>query len=151
MIRTRRRLRLCITLLILNLLFIWGNSLLPGSVSAALSQWVNNMLSSLFPSHLPDTPQSHGLLRKMAHLTEFCFLGIWLTWLAGMLKKPRWLPLLCGISAACLDEAIQCFVPDRGPGLRDVALDSSGVILGMILLLAGYAIQIKQKSEEPDL
>lgn len=40
MIRTDKRLRLCVTLLVLILVFIWGNSLMPGEVSQAISNWV---------------------------------------------------------------------------------------------------------------
>ena len=61
-----------------------------------------------------------------------------LTWLLGMLGKPGCWPLFLGMAAACVDETIQIFVPDRGPSVRDVALDSSGVLAGMILLHLGH-------------
>ena len=47
MIRTDKRLRLCITLLICNLIFIWGNSLLPGEISGAFSDWVKSILEQI--------------------------------------------------------------------------------------------------------
>ena len=53
MIRTDKRLRLCYCLLVLNLAFIWGNSLLPGEVSDAFSDWVKELLASLFPGDGP--------------------------------------------------------------------------------------------------
>ena len=43
MIRTDKRLRICVTLLILILVFIWGNSLMPGTVSQAISNWVQRL------------------------------------------------------------------------------------------------------------
>ena len=46
--RTDKRLRLCITLLTCVLIFIWGNSLLPGEVSGALSDWVKSILARIF-------------------------------------------------------------------------------------------------------
>ena len=48
MIRTDKRLRLNAALLICVLTFIWGNSLLPGEVSGAFSDWVKSILERLF-------------------------------------------------------------------------------------------------------
>ena len=44
------------------------------------------------------------------------------------------------------DEIIQCFIPDRGPSIKDVLIDTSGVALGIGVLLAGYAIYQKRKN-----
>lgn len=137
MIRTDKRIRLCVTLLICNLVFIWGNSLLPGEISGAISDGVKDILQSLIPGG-ETSPASSGLLRKAAHFTEFTLLGMCLAWLFGMLQKRRFWPLLLGVGAACVDETIQIFVPDRGPSIRDVALDSCGVLTGMILLYLGH-------------
>ena len=139
MIRTDKRIRICTTLLILNLCFIWGNSLLPGEISGAFSDWVKSLLEALFPGDGSQAPGG-GLLRKLAHFTEFAGLGIWLLWLFSMVKKPRILAFFCGTLAACIDETIQMFVPDRGPSLKDVAIDACGVLTGMILLQIGYGL-----------
>lgn len=138
--KTNTRLRLCITLLVLNLLFIWGNSLLPGEVSGAFSRWVKELLG-IAPGD-PDT--GHGLLRKLAHFTEFACLGALLQWLHGMLQRKAWRSALWGFGAACLDETIQIFVPDRGPGIKDVLIDTAGVCLGVALL---WICMIQKKSK----
>lgn len=135
--RTDTRLRLCITLLICNLIFIWGNSLLPGEVSGAFSDWVKWILAQLF-SGAPGGPTGGGLLRKIAHFTEFAALGMCLAWLHGMLQKGRLQPFLWGVLAAAVDETIQRFVPDRGPSIRDVCIDSAGVLTGIVLLWLGH-------------
>ena len=139
MIRSGKRLRLCIVLLTVNLIFIWGNSLLPGELSGALSQWLKELL------HFggDDPSAGHGLLRKLAHFAEFACLGACLSWLFGMLRKNPWLPLVFGFLAACLDETIQIFVPDRGPAIRDVLIDTAGVCLGLAALLLGHTIYKK--------
>lgn len=146
MARSNRSLRICTAFLVMNLVFIWGNSLLPAEISSAFSQWVKGILQMIFPDALPGEGGS-GLLRKLAHFCEFCTLGLLLTWLFGMLCRKRFLnkglPLLCGAAAAGIDETIQCFVPGRGPSLRDVGIDTLGVILGILLLTAGYMIRIK--------
>ncbi len=145
MIRTDKRLKLCITLLICNLVFIWGNSLLPGEVSGAISDWVKELLSLLFHSTGEDTPGGIPL-RKIAHFTEFAALGMCLSWLHGMLGKAKHWPLIWGTAAACADETIQMFVPDRGPSIFDVCIDACGVLTGMILLYAGHTYIRKHQS-----
>jgi len=144
MICTDRRLRLCTALLIANIVFIWGNSLLPGSVSGAFSSWVKELLAMIF--QWADSGESgHGLLRKLAHFTEFACLGMLLTWLVAMLRKPGWLSLLGGFLVASADETIQRFVPDRGPSVKDVMIDTAGVAVGICVLLVGHAILKKKK------
>ena len=145
--RTNKRMRLCITLLILNTLFIWGNSLLPGSISGAISGWVKDILAHIFPGMSGEAQGGHGLLRKLAHFTEFACLGALLTWLLSMLGKPGLLALLGSFLVACADETIQRFVPDRGPSFKDVLIDTSGAAVGMILLLVGYAYVKRRKKQ----
>ena len=144
MIRTQTRLRICWTLLILNLCFIWGNSLLPGEISGRISDWVKELLSALLPGGTPG--EGGGLLRKLAHFTEFACLGALLCWLMGMLQKHPALALSLGMAAACVDETIQRFVPDRGPSLRDVGIDTCGCVVGMTLLLTGHHLLKRRKT-----
>lgn len=147
MIRTNRRMRLCVALLLCNLAFIWGNSLLPGEVSGALSDWAKAVLDSLLPGG--ETADSGGnLLRKAAHFTEFTLLGMVLAWLFGMLRRKKVWPLLCGVAAACADETIQRFVPGRGPGIRDVCIDSCGVLAGIFLLHLGHFYVIRKRARK---
>lgn len=139
--RTKGHMWLCITLLIINLIFIWGNSLLPGEISGAISHWVKDILSQIIPGK-PSSNQGHGLLRKMAHFTEFGCLGLFLSWLIRMVRERKWeywlLPLFAGFLVACIDETIQMFIPDRGPGIRDVAIDTAGVFVGIALFSLVY-------------
>ena len=142
MIINRKRFALCVGLLCFNLAFIWGNSLLPGEISGALSNYVKDLLKGLIELFLgprPDSPSgAGGLLRKFAHFTEFTSLGLCLCWLFGMLRtKPIeniLLPLLAGFTVACIDETIQIFVPLRGPAIKDVGIDTAGVVLGIVFI-----------------
>lgn len=150
MIRTEKRLRLCTALLVTNLLFIWGNSMLPGEVSGAISEAVKSMLLPIVQLFFPDAGGSGGgggLLRKIAHFSEFCVLGMCLTWLMSMLAKPVVFSAVCGFAAACVDETIQAFVPGRNPSPIDVAIDTSGVCTGMLLLLLGHHIYKNKKTK----
>ena len=154
MMSNRKYLRLCTVLLICNVVFIWGNSLLPGSISGAISGWVNKLVQLLLPSTGEGPGASHGLLRKLAHFTEFCALGALLVWQFRMRNVSGWagclLPLLGGFLVACGDETIQRFVPDRGPSLKDVGIDTLGTAVGIVLItLIQYALaRIKTKNLE---
>ncbi len=148
MIRTRFRMILCCTLILALLAFIWGNSLMPGQVSQAISDWLAGWLLGTKPIGGAMAAGS-GILRKIAHFTEFSALGMAFAWLFGMLGKGKWLPFLCGAAAACIDETIQVFVPNRGPGLADVCLDSFGVLTGIFLLCAGHTYLKKRSATQP--
>ena len=145
MIATDKRLRLNTCLLICTLAFIWGNSLLPGSISGAISDGVKWLLSQLFSAG-PETEDGGLPLRKLAHFTEFATLGMLLSWRFGMQNKAKGLAWVCGTAAACIDETIQVFVPDRGPSVWDVLLDSCGVATGMLLLYLGHTYYTKKKT-----
>lgn len=148
MIRTSKRMGLCIALLIAILVFIWGNSLLPASASSAFSDWVHSLLLGEKPAS--DEAASSGVLRKLAHFTEFAALGMCLAWLFGMLQKGYKLPFFCGAAAACIDEALQHFAPGRAPGIVDVFIDSCGVLTGIVLLYLGHTY-FKRKSTNQHL
>ena len=147
MIRTKKRMLLCILLLIALLAFIWGNSLTTGTQSGAMSgrvmAWINAIL------HVENAEALHLVIRKMAHFTEFACLGAVLCWLFAMMGEKKGhlfcMPLLCGLLAACVDETIQVFTPDRGPSLIDVWIDAAGVSAGIILCLIGYHYIRKNK------
>lgn len=138
---TKRRLGLCIAALTLNLLFIWGNSLMPGHISAAISRFVGTVLSFLFPGDGAGAlPTGEGILRKIAHVLEFCSLGFVLSALLHLLKKPFLFSLFPGIFAGAVDECIQLLVPGRGPHIRDVGIDTLGVIAGIGIFTIALAV-----------
>lgn len=139
MISRDKRLRICLILLVLNLCFIWGNSLLSAERSQAFSDFVLELLPGQAEGAAGSAGES-GTLRKIAHFTEFTALGLLLSWLSALLRKKKWLPLFGGALAACIDETIQIFVPGRGPGLLDVGIDICGAATGMLLLQIGYLI-----------
>ena len=142
--RTKKRLTLCVTLLILLLAFIWGNSLLPGDESVNLSGFVGKLLGVLLPFLDLTSGIGNFILRKFAHFSEFAALGMVLCWLFGMTQSRKWLSLLlpvaCGVTAAAIDETIQSFSPGRCPSIVDVGIDSAGVLTGIIALLVLCAI-----------
>ena len=147
--RTKPRLWINSGLIIGILCFIWGNSLLPGEDSGQLSGFVGMMLQKLLPFVDLKSEMGLHLLRKAAHFSEFAALGMSFAWLFGMLSKQRlWslaLPLLSGAGAAAIDETIQLFSPNRGPSIRDVGIDTAGVITGIAVLTLLHCLYKRMK------
>ena len=142
MIRTKKRMILCTALLLGLLAFIWGNSLQTGEESGGMSRRVLEWIQSFLQLGESGVETLHHAIRKMAHFTEFACLGLLTTWWFGMMGQEKGylvcMPLLFGLLTACVDETIQTFVPDRGPSLMDVWLDTFGVAAGIVLLLIGH-------------
>ena len=128
----------------LNLALIWGNSLLPGDDSGAMSDWVMKLLS-----FLPQTELAHTVLRKAAHFSEFAFLGL-LVGQMGKLStgKPVWSLAGFGLAAGCIDETIQIFTPGRASSLVDVWIDTFGFAAGLSLVIFVYHFK-KRKELQP--
>ena len=139
-----RRKRLWICLLIGVLLFIWGNSLLPASVSGAISGWLHNLLGTILRGN-GNGFGGDGPLRKLAHFTEFALLGVVLFQLLRYRKERTgivWLlSLCCGFLVACADELLQHFSPGRAPRFGDVCIDTAGVLTGTLVYLIVYHIR----------
>ena len=84
--------------------------------------------------------QAHGIhhyVRKAAHMTEFFLLAICVSfplYVYGVRGFRLFLfsGLFC-VGFACLDEFHQSYVSDRGPSVKDVCIDSIGILLGCIL------------------
>ena len=142
MIPERKRKILCNFLIVANLAFIWGNSLLSGAESGALSGGILAFVSSILGFGEEGAEILHLLIRKGAHFTEFACLGVLLCWRTGLAEgKGKALvayPLLGGLLAACTDETIQIFVDGRGSSLLDVWVDIFGAMAGIILLRLGH-------------
>lgn len=79
-------------------------------------------------------------LRKSAHFAVFAILGVLLCITISLypnavrLQKIV-LPLSLGILYACIDELHQYFVPGRACQIRDVCIDTAGVLTGVLFVL----------------
>lgn len=92
------------------------------------------------------------ILRKGAHMTEYAVLGVLLMlcmcqYLPERKRKFRLpLALITGILYAGSDEFHQTFVPGRSGELKDVMLDSVGVLAGAVLISVILAcIRVKKE------
>jgi VanZ family protein len=108
------------------------------------SRLIEPFLHWLFP-HMSQAHVEliHHVIRKCCHLTEYAILGA-LLWRA--VRKPvrpdsrpwSWreamIAILIVFLYASTDEFHQMFVPTRTPMVSDVFIDTSGAIIGMIIL-----------------
>jgi len=147
MIATKRRKIICLLLIAANLAFIWGNSLMTGADSGALSGGILAWINSILGLGEAGAEVVHLLIRKGAHFTEFACLGLLLAWHFAMADVKgaalRAFPFLGGLLAACTDETIQMFVDGRGSSLLDVWVDTFGVLTGITVLLLGHHLKRK--------
>ena len=85
-----------------------------------------------------ETYQIQFYVRKVAHMTEYFLLAVAISFPLYVYRiRGFWLFLLAGIFCvgfAGLDEYHQSFVAGRGPSVSDVGIDSSGALIGIILV-----------------
>ncbi len=130
--------RILLLLLILaTVCFIFVRSTKPPAASSAESDKIRDILEDVLP---PDTDITDFVLtnvRKIAHFSEFGFLGILtVIFLATYRLHPRMLGGwgAFGFAVAFLDETIQIFT-SRGPAILDVWIDVGGYIFYSLLTL----------------
>jgi VanZ family protein len=90
------------------------------------------------------TDRIHHYVRKLGHVTEYFILAVTVAfplYVYGVRGFP--LMIVAGIFCvgfAAFDEYHQSFVAGRGPSPRDVAIDSIGIFIGIILVrIVGWA------------
>ena len=133
-------------LILLNLALIWGNSMLTGISSEAVSGGVLAFLGRFLPVLL--TEAGHTLLRKAAHFSEFALLGLLYCGRHRLVKGEAPVHLMgFGLAVACIDETIQIFTPGRASSLIDVWIDASGFALGLLLIVIFHTITNKIKGD----
>ena len=114
-----KRNRLLLFLLAALLCFIWGNSLMPASVSSDFSNLVRDIINFTVGLTGNDGMSGTGRLRKAAHAAEFAVLGALVTSLAHQKRTSELyrryfdssrgrrilicIVALCGLITACID------------------------------------------------
>ncbi|TCO68517.1 VanZ family protein [Marinisporobacter balticus] len=94
-----------------------------------------------------DISRFNHIVRKNAHFFAYLALGIFV--MNAMRRSGRYgyksvvLVLLICILYAISDEVHQLFVPGRGPGVKDVLIDSAGASVGTLVHLGMSRIKKK--------
>ena len=147
-------------LILINFITIFSFSEQNGEQSTNLSRNITlDVLNTFGDYNEPLTEKQEAqvlnvehIIRKLAHFTIYTILGILLMSLAETFdftnKKRLLLSVLIGLLYACLDEFHQSFTPGRTPLITDVLIDTSGVIVGsLIVLICVKIIQNKRKKK----
>ena len=125
------------------MILIFGFSAQSGSESSGISQKVSEWAVMLFTdttfSELPINQQQQieFIIRKLAHFSEYAVLGILFVSLVSVYQKPKtWygISAFAGLLYAATDEWHQSFTPNRAPALKDVLIDFSGVVTGILFV-----------------
>ena len=142
------------SLSLLTLCFIYGQSMLPGKESGALSGFIaTNIKSILDPLDIWEPERFHYLIRKLAHFTEYALLGFFFGRFTGVLGKCNGrryvsMPLLVVLSVSVSDEFLQSFSA-RGSSVSDVVIDFSGALTGLLLasLIDYFSLKRSDRNE----
>ena len=105
-------------------------------VAAIIQEWTD-LHFSIQPSDSFWKYDLNNILRKMGHVLEFSLLGLVVSSFLNVVTKRNWFavivsPFIC-FGVACFDEYLQQFSEGRGPGWRDVRLDTISAVLGILL------------------
>ena len=137
---------LVIAVMVMIYCFSAQNGTQSGAMSGRITTWFLNLVVPDFENWAAEDQESLRytvgfLIRKTAHFLEYALLGFSLMLHIAQLEKKIAvrLPWLwawgIGTLYAASDEFHQGFVAGRGPSVRDVMIDSSGVIAGALLIL----------------
>ena len=125
-------------LVVLVILFIWDNSLQNDissyGLSLTITQWLSPILYKL--GITGDMWSLNRIVRKLAHVFEFAVLGGCLyVALHQFNREYAGLKVIAiGLVIAILDECLQLTSIGRHASIRDVAIDTAGVIIGVAVV-----------------
>ena len=140
--------------------FIFFQSALPADLSSRESGRVVDLFVRLFQGILPiDRETMVFIVRKGAHFAEYTILGGFLVpaveeWMLpdqAQMPDPAWrnrfISWLAGTLYAVTDEIHQSFVPGRSCELRDMGIDSCGVLTGVLIVSLAMWLKNRRLSD----
>lgn len=136
-------------LILLGLTFIsiFNFSNQDGKASSGLSKKVARKIVEVFPytKNLSEktknkiVEKTQPIIRKGAHLSIYTLVGIFIMSFISTykihLKYKFLISILVGLIYASSDEIHQSFIPGRTASIIDVGIDTSGVLIGIMLVL----------------
>ncbi len=122
----------------LTVLFIFSRSLEHPASSQKESEAVKEVVEPILAPIVGEENVSDRLVRKLAHFTEFSWLGAELSALLWAYRSRRPQAFLnaaiAAVMTALCDETIQIFT-ERGPQVQDVWLDIAGAAFGFAVVI----------------
>lgn len=118
-----------------------------GNTSSGMSNKITQFIIRIFVPHFSDLTDQEQIrmitnisyiVRKLAHYSEYAILGLFLFLaVSSFTKRQNYVFIisgLVGILYAISDEFHQSFVSDRTPMVKDVIIDSIGLITMIVFL-----------------
>ncbi|MFF2446501.1 VanZ family protein [Neobacillus sp. NPDC058068] len=153
-----RKIKFCLPwiIVLLWMLLIFKLSAQPATHSDQLSRGVTAVVVETVKQITPVTDVTvdrlDHIVRKNAHFFIYLILAIWVvnallrSRIAGL--KGFFLAMAICVLYAISDEFHQVFVPGRGPGAKDVLIDSAGALVGIgIYKLTALAIKTRKREK----
>jgi VanZ family protein len=128
-------------LIILMIIFIWGQSAIPMTESAHESEWLRLKIINPVLNFIGLDGMSSNAVRKAAHITEYAILAILL---AAYWETHHGAVILFGFITAFIDESIQ-ILSSRGSMVMDVWIDMIGIVAGFLLCRLIQALSKKKR------
>ncbi len=118
-------------------------------LSSGITRTLYNIINSALPWLKLELDFFHFLVRKGAHFTAYLVLGILLSRaMKPVDRKTYFRVLFLCILYAMSDEFHQTFISGRSGELRDVLIDSSGSMTGILLYKGASLLRRKRRSME---
>jgi len=156
--KTKQTILLILILIICAIIFFFSNQ--PADESSNTSSGFIKFILEInpFTANLEEVDKlelqenlSH-IVRKGAHFTIYTMLGLLLMLYVNTydfdLKTKELISFILGVTYAITDEVHQYFVPGRSCEFRDVCIDGSGVLLGILIVSVVILIYYKVKKRE---
>ena len=121
-------------LVIVWMIVIFIMSSFDASISADQSNIIVDIISKLF--NVTDITNLTIIVRKVAHFMEYFILGLLLINLFRNNKKVYLYTMVIGGIYAISDEIHQLFVPGRSCDIKDVIIDTFGIVFSIIIIFA---------------
>ena len=152
----------CFTLSLLIMVFIFSMSAQDAETSSNTSGGLIESVIRFFDKGFTELSQIEQeeyverfqfIVRKLAHFSVYLALGFTLS--AGMqtfvklrVSVRTIIAFIIGVLYAILDEIHQIFVPGRSCELRDMLIDSTGILIGSLFIMALFLLikRIKNKA-----
>lgn len=113
-------------------------------LSTGITEIVVNTVEKVVPNIQLDVKNFNGIIRKNAHFIAYLILGILLMYaLRRKGIRSTWITFAIGGLYAISDEIHQLYVPGRSAELRDVFIDSIGVVSGIMIYLLLRRIRLR--------
>ena len=156
----RMRKKVCFVLMIVWMIVIFAFSSRNADLSTQDSHSIGMLLGRLILPTFQNLDADRQLsfankvdhpVRKLAHMAEYAVLGLLISG-SYTDRTKKWLdrirvPFIIGAVYAVSDEVHQMFVPGRSCEVKDMMIDSSGVLIGVLF---GMVVWRKTRENKED-